>query len=149
MKNQSIGNSININSKEEITMNNTVKEITTFGKAKSISREELKKALNHPAFVTTKNDNPGTEWIATVIRKVSCIGHFSVERETKKDRIYVLYNGKTLFKARFNKSDIVLCIPGMEALADKTHGAFGTYAERMDFVTAEKLINEKLADVAL
>ena len=117
--------------------------------ARSISRADLVKAvnmnklyidINAPAETTTAIQSIN-DWASAIIAsKPEVLHKLTIDWELKKERVYLKRDGKVFFKARANKNDVVICIPGKSDLG--SHGAFGDCAARVDWQTATKLLNE-------
>lgn len=119
--------------------------------ARSISHEELVNAVNMNKLYTDINAPAETttavqliaDWAGAIIASKSEVLHkLTIDWELKKERVYLKRDGKVFFKARANKNDVVICIPGKSELG--SHGAFGDCAARVDWQTATKLLNEAI-----
>jgi len=119
--------------------------------ARSISHEELVNAVNMNKLYTDINAPAETttavqliiDWAGAIVASKSEVLHkLTIDWELKKERVYLKRDGKVFFKARANKNDVVICIPGKSELG--SHGAFGDCAARVDWQTATKLLNEAI-----
>lgn len=120
-------------------------------KFNSISHADLVAAVNMNRLYTDINAPAETttaiqliaDWAGSIIAsKPEVLQKLTIDWELKKERVYLKRNGKVFFKARANKNDIVVCIPGRNDLG--SHGAFGDCAARVDWQTATKLLNEAI-----
>ena len=119
--------------------------------ARTISHADLVKAVNmNKLYLDISAPTETTAAIQTIIDWASAIiecrpevlHKITVDWELKKERVYLKRDGKVFFKARANKNDIVICIPGKSELG--SHGAFGECAARVDWATAAALLTESI-----